>query len=540
MNTTIFVQQTGNIQSVHPQNRPSKQGKAAIVRPVKTASGAEVLARIDSQHESASRKPYSRAVQLTDYVAQIRQRHKATSESQAAAPLPHLPEVPVQPAPAPAPVHEAEMEIPPRFAPRAYGVDAKTKSAKTAEEVQAILDRIDRAHDEIARSNYLAATTPSMAASSIPKSNDRNTQVVCPPLPVSSTVEASASTAAEPEQQETDVKLTTLEKEELLATISSAIASVLSEVPAEQLKEKLSKTIPTEPAPEKLAALEEIPTALPADELRLQPAEPRPVLTPHLTFPVTTAPTSVDAPVAQSVPAETASTSIATEVGSNEIPSTIAAWDVNSFRWPAVTEQILTHGSAAIDELSNFCFDILAPFGGTIAVTSPTRGKGSTTLAMSLCRWATAKGKRVLLVDADLENPSLSREVGLAPNLSWINAVRNAQPACEAIIRAQDNQTCIMPQSPLVSRVVLPPNLYDSLAFLISEVKSEFDLIVLDMGPVHQIVEEISRANDLIDAVLLVDKNLQSTSFLRAKASLIELGIQKFVAAQNSPRTAAA
>ena len=106
-----------------------------------------------------------------------------------------------------------------------------------------------------------------------------------------------------------------------------------------------------------------------------------------------------------------------------EIPTTIAAWDVEDFRWPTVTNQMIVSGSEAISELASSVFRLMGATTRRLAVTSPGRGEGTTSVAISLARWAAASGKKVLLVDADLASPGLSGQVGLGPNISWVNAV---------------------------------------------------------------------------------------------------------------------
>jgi succinoglycan biosynthesis transport protein ExoP len=50
----------------------------------------------------------------------------------------------------------------------------------------------------------------------------------------------------------------------------------------------------------------------------------------------------------------------------------------------------------------------------TVAVVSPSQGEGKSTCCIQLARVAMELGRRVLVVDADLRRPSLSRELGLA------------------------------------------------------------------------------------------------------------------------------
>ena len=219
---------------------------------------------------------------------------------------------------------------------------------------------------------------------------------------------------------------------------------------------------------------------------------------------------------------------------SKEIPTGIAAWDVEDFRWPTVTNQMIVSGAQAIDHLTESVFEMLSPSCQRLAITGLARGDGTSSIAISLARWVAAFGKNVLLVDADVTSPNnLSTQIGLAPNLSWVNAVSQNLPAAEVIIRSQKMNLCVMPLAPTVTRSAWPRFIYDNLGELIDQVRGYFDLVIVDTGPSQQLLAELSRPRHMIDATLMVHDGEDSPEFRQAKSMLEGFGLNRFVVAKN-------
>ena len=216
------------------------------------------------------------------------------------------------------------------------------------------------------------------------------------------------------------------------------------------------------------------------------------------------------------------------------IPVDVAAWDVEKFTSPMIVDPFLDVGEQAISRLANFSMDILDGSQHRLAVTSVSSGAGSSTIACSIARWTAKMKKRVLLVDANIRKPSLSSSIGLAPNISWINVVRESLNPAEAIIRCKSTGVCVMPLGDTSNRQVLPPMLLDHLGELLNEIQHSFDLIVIDTGEARYLPSELSASGKMVDAAMIVDSNVASASFRQTKDNLLKFGITKFVAAQNS------
>lgn len=334
--------------------------------------------------------------------------------------------------------------------------------------------------------------------------------------------------------EETDeVKISGKDTEEFISAVSKAIASVLTERTEPEFEAKVRSHFETELYARSIQALAD----LEEEEAAEQQEE------------VEAIETALNQAVAdQEVEPETEEVSqVAIEIdqvasqiiedSNKEIPTAIAAWDVEDFRWPLVTNQMIVTGAGAIDQLAQSAFSMLSKDRQRLAITGLGRDSGTSSIAITLGRWVAALGRKVLLIDADIAKPGLSKQVGLAPNLSWLNAVSQSLPASEVIVRSQKTNLCVMPLAKLVSRATWPRFIYDGLGELVDEVKDHFDLVIIDAGPSKQLLDELSRPKHLVDATLMVHDGVNSPEFRRAKNMLEGFGLNKFIVAKNrAPR----
>lgn len=142
---------------------------------------------------------------------------------------------------------------------------------------------------------------------------------------------------------------------------------------------------------------------------------------------------------------------------------------------------------------------------GCIALTSALPGEGKSTVSLGLATAeARDRGRRVLLVEADLRRPSLSSTLGLppSPGLSeWLNGgldqlpVRLIEPAGFFLLSAG--------QAPLER----PENLASPLMeAVIQSARQAFNVILVDAPPVLPVADTIL-LQDLVDGFLLVARS---------------------------------
>lgn len=139
----------------------------------------------------------------------------------------------------------------------------------------------------------------------------------------------------------------------------------------------------------------------------------------------------------------------------------------------------------------------------SLLVTSAMPGDGKSTSALTLARNFAQLGKRVLLIDADLRNPSLHRLLNLDNSVGLSNVLSGASEPHEAI-RTLDGD----PSLQVLASGPLPPNPAELLAdsrmlSLLTVALAKYDQIVIDSPPTLGLADAPILAN-LAKGTLLV------------------------------------
>jgi capsular exopolysaccharide synthesis family protein len=120
----------------------------------------------------------------------------------------------------------------------------------------------------------------------------------------------------------------------------------------------------------------------------------------------------------------------------------------------------------------------------TLLITSPSPSEGKTTSSIELARNIAQVGRRVLLIDADLRNPSLHRvlNMGNSVGLSSILAGGGGDVA-GAVQSSGEANLSVMTSGPMPPS---PPELLagEALPQLLARMRADFDVIVMDGPPV--------------------------------------------------------
>ena len=137
-------------------------------------------------------------------------------------------------------------------------------------------------------------------------------------------------------------------------------------------------------------------------------------------------------------------------------------------------------------------------------ITSASPGEGKSSTALGIARQFDAMGLKVLLVDADLRNPSLHLKAGIDNSIGLSNYLSHHCEANDAIqqIETVNLNLHLMPAGPL------PPSPVEllhgaRLASLLSVYGEIFDVIIVDGPPVMGMADAIVLSN-AVSATLLV------------------------------------
>jgi len=156
----------------------------------------------------------------------------------------------------------------------------------------------------------------------------------------------------------------------------------------------------------------------------------------------------------------------------------------------------------------------------SLLITSALSGEGKTTSALSLARNIAQLGKRVLLVDGDLRNPSLHKLLGKAQDVGLSNLLSNSATFSDVV------QATGQPGLSVVTSGPLPPNPAEllagpPLAALLAEAASQFDQVILDGPPVMGLADAPILAHSAAATLLVVQAG--KTNVTSAQAALKRL-----------------
>lgn len=123
-----------------------------------------------------------------------------------------------------------------------------------------------------------------------------------------------------------------------------------------------------------------------------------------------------------------------------------------------------------------------------IALTSPQASEGKSTTAISLGRSQALRGRRVLVIDCDLQRPTFHQRFGFGrfgPGL--VEVLRGDAVLADCLVDDSLTPARFLP----VGQIAEPNQsiAFEQLEELVAEARKQFDLVILDLPPVLQVAE---------------------------------------------------
>ncbi len=123
-----------------------------------------------------------------------------------------------------------------------------------------------------------------------------------------------------------------------------------------------------------------------------------------------------------------------------------------------------------------------------IALTSPQASEGKSTTAIALGRTQAMQGRRVLVIDCDLQRPTFHQRFGFGrfgPGL--VEVLRGEAKLADCLVDDSLTPARLLPAGDMIEpgRSIA----FDQLEALVAEARTQFDLVVLDLPPVLQVAE---------------------------------------------------
>jgi capsular exopolysaccharide synthesis family protein len=173
----------------------------------------------------------------------------------------------------------------------------------------------------------------------------------------------------------------------------------------------------------------------------------------------------------------------------------------------------------------------------TLSVCSPTLREGCSTVALNLAAWlAKESGSRLVLVDANLRNPSVHSSCKLPASPGFSEVIHEGASIRDAIKQS------VIPNLSVLTSGVSPPNpltVFESpkLGELVETLKNDFDWVLFDCAPVDLYPDTMLLARGLDGTLLVIQaENRGAEVAIRAKGQLEQAGAQIVGAVLNRRR----
>ncbi|WP_244547046.1 AAA family ATPase [Bradyrhizobium sp. Gha] len=139
-----------------------------------------------------------------------------------------------------------------------------------------------------------------------------------------------------------------------------------------------------------------------------------------------------------------------------------------------------------------------------VAVTSTLPNEGKSTIAASLAELISQSGARVVLIDADLRNPSLTRRLAPHATIGLLELARGSNTLSDVVWTEPVTKLDFLP-SVVDSKVAHTNEILSSpsMGMLFERLKSVYDYIIVDLSPIAPVVDVRTTAG-LIDSYLYV------------------------------------
>jgi polysaccharide biosynthesis transport protein len=153
---------------------------------------------------------------------------------------------------------------------------------------------------------------------------------------------------------------------------------------------------------------------------------------------------------------------------------------------------------------------IAADIGGTngnhqvIGITSTLPSEGKSTVSSNLAQLIAHSGKRVILLDGDLRNPSLTRAMTPTAKAGVLEVLNNQLSLKDVAYTDEQTGLSFVPAK-LKSRIVHTNELLASNEFktIVEDLRNAFDYVIIDLPPLAPVVD-VRATTRIVDAYLYV------------------------------------
>lgn len=152
---------------------------------------------------------------------------------------------------------------------------------------------------------------------------------------------------------------------------------------------------------------------------------------------------------------------------------------VDAFAWPDACDRLDDAADGQLHVLAD-CVDMQAEKGRKmIGFVGDQSGSGCTTLLLSVAR-RLAERCRVALVDANRDNPGISRDLGLLPDVGLKDVATGRMSMDEALIESLDDHLTLLPYAGHAETEYGPDA--QKCPTHLRQLANHYDLVLIDLG----------------------------------------------------------
>ncbi|WP_200948600.1 MULTISPECIES: AAA family ATPase [unclassified Bradyrhizobium] len=151
-----------------------------------------------------------------------------------------------------------------------------------------------------------------------------------------------------------------------------------------------------------------------------------------------------------------------------------------------------------------------------IGVTSAMPAEGKSTVAANLANLMADAGRLVVLIDADLRNPTLARSLSPRPQAGWLDVIGGKLDLTEAIGREPTTGLALLPllltEAPVHSDEILASQGFRDL---LERLRQSYDYIIVDLPPLAPVVDVRATVPAIDSFVFVVEWGATSVKTVR-------------------------